>query len=190
MRRRQVLFTKETRRAVKNQRKMEAQSGIDLRMWTHRRAVKALPYIRAIARSLRGSWLDLQRARLQVRRLNAQSGSQDRSASILRAEAVREAGRAEDDFNQALRELETIHVQCLDPGKGLALIPFSKDDDLAWFIFDLFAPHGLIGWRFEVDPVDTRRILADLPPQGWADGVFSSKPLFPAFWKRQRTNPK
>jgi hypothetical protein len=57
---------------------------------------------------------------------------------------------AEGHFNEALRELEALDVYCLDPAKGLALIPFRQGDDLAWFVFDLFAPQGLDGWRFEL----------------------------------------
>jgi Uncharacterized conserved protein (DUF2203) len=159
------------------QRNQEPESTIPLRLWTYAEAVKTLPYLRAIVRSLREHWLHLQRVRLQVRRLDARPGRPDRQALILRAEAAREAELAEDHFNEALRELEAIDVYCLDPAKGLALIPFRQGDDLAWFVFDLFAPQGLDGWRFQADPLEARRPLVEKLDPGIVDKVFSSRIL-------------
>ena len=160
---------------MSEQRHQEAEETINLRLWTHAEAVKAVPYLRSIVQSLREHWLEWQRVWLQVRRLD---GRPDRQALILRAEAAREAERADDHFNEALRELEALDVSCLDPAKGLALIPFRKGEDLAWFVFDLFAPQGLDGWRFHADPLETRRMLADKQDRGPVDRVFSSRPWF------------
>jgi hypothetical protein len=136
---------------------------------------------------MREYWLDLQRARLRVRRLNALTGRPDRRALISRAEASREADRAENHFGDARRDLEVLDICCTDPVKGLALIPFRRDDHLAWFVFDLFAPQGLDGWRFTTDPSDTRRMLPGQPHRGGFDGVFSSKPWLGT---SERTNLK
>jgi hypothetical protein len=103
---------------------------------------------------------------------------------ILRAEAAREADLAEDRVNQARYELEALDVYCLDPAKGLALIPFRQGEDLAWFVFDLFAPQGLDGWRFQTDPPETRRMLADTQDQGSADRAVSSRPWF---WRMRQS---
>jgi hypothetical protein len=136
--------------------------------------VKALPYLRAIVGSLREHWLDLQRARLEVRRWDARPGRPDRRALILRAGSARDAERAEDRFNEALRELEAIHVRSLDPAGGVALLPFRQGDGVAWLVFELFAPAGVTGWRFQADPPQTRRPLADQIDPVAVDAVFAS----------------
>src|SRR5262245_15485725 len=160
---------------MRKQPHREAEAAVLVRLWTYAEAVKALPYLRAVVRSLREHWLHLQRVRLQVRRLDGRRGRPDRQALIVRAEAVREAERAEDLFHEALRELEALDVDCLDPAKGLALIPFRQGDDLAWFVFDLFAPQALDGWRFHADPLETRRALVEDRDPGLVDKVFTSR---------------
>ena len=164
---------------MRKQRNPEVESPITLRLWTYTEAVKALPYLRALVRSLREHWLHLQRARLQAQRLDARPGRPDRQALILRAEAAREAELAEDSFHEALGELKALDVHLLDPACGLALIPFRRGDDLAWFVFDLFDARGLVGWRFHSDPLETLRKvrLADIDT-GPADRESSSKPWF------------
>ena len=59
----------------------------------------------------------------------------------------------------AFNELAAIDVHCLNPAQGLALIPFRKDDELAWYVFDLFAPQGLDAWLLDSDPREERRPL-------------------------------
>src|SRR2546423_12595391 len=92
------------RSTMSKQRRQEAEATSELRLWTHAEAVKALPYLRSIVRSLREHWLHLQRVHLQVRRLDARPGRPDRQALILPAEGAREAARAADHFNEGLRE--------------------------------------------------------------------------------------
>ena len=121
---------------------------------------------------------------LQVRRLDSRPGRPDRQALILRAEAVREAEVAADHFSEAHCELNALDVYCLDPVKGLAQIPFCRDEGAAWIIFDLFAPLGLDGWRFHADSPDTRRLFADKVVPGSEDRAIDSKRLF---WQRHPT---
>ena len=64
---------------------------------------------------------------------------------------------AEDRLQDALEELHTLDIYCLDPVQGLALIPFALGDELAWFIYDLFDPKSLNFWRYHRDPVEMRR---------------------------------
>jgi hypothetical protein len=52
-------------------------------------------------------------------------------------------------------------VYCLDPAGGLALIPFRKGDNLAWYVADLFEPDGLRTWRYHHDPLSERRPITD-----------------------------
>lgn len=163
---------------MSEQRNQEAEATIALRLWTYAEAVKAVPYLRSIVRSLREHWLEAQRARLQVRRIDARPGRPDRQTLLWREAAEREAERAEESLEETLNELLALDVYGLDPVKGLALIPFRQGDDLAWFIFDLFAPHGLAGWRFQADPLETRRQLVGEQDSRVVDVVFASKPWF------------
>lgn len=159
---------------MRDQFHQDADGSNPLRMWTHAETSKAVPYLRSVVGSLREHWLEWQRLELQVRRLDTAPGRADRQALIARAEAARDAGLAEDRFNDALSELEAIDVHSLDPVQGLALIPFRKGENLAWFIFGLFVPQGLDGWRYHKDPPETRRVLADQPDRAAADRVFAS----------------
>jgi hypothetical protein len=158
---------------MRKQRHSKAKGPTALRLWTYPEAAAAVPYLRSVVRSLREHWLDAQGARRRVRRIDERPGRPGREALILRAEAVGEAEQAEESFVEALNELLALNVSCLDPAKGLALIPFRQGDELAWFIFDLFAPRGLDGWRFHADPLSTRRPLAEPLDTGLVDQVFS-----------------
>ncbi len=73
---------------------------------------------------------------------------------------------AETCFNETLEELMNINVYLLDPIRGLALIPFRKEDDLAWYVFDQFDDHGLSGWRYHNDPLEECRPLTPEAPPG------------------------
>jgi len=154
---------------MRKQHHSEPTSKATLRLWSHARAVAAVPYLRSIVRSLREHWLESRQAQLRARRLDAQPGRPSRHILILRAEAVQVAERAKEAFEEALDELLAVDVACLDPAKGLALIPFQQGDQLAWFVFDMFAPRGLDSWRFHADPLPTRRPLAE-----WLDAAYAS----------------
>src|SRR5262245_52548555 len=113
---------------MSEQRHQETGEAVTLRLWTYAEAVKAAPYLRSVVRSVREHWLHLQRARLQLQRLDARPGRPDRRALIVRAEAAQEAERAEDHFNEAVRELGALDVYVLDPAAGVALIPFRRGE--------------------------------------------------------------
>jgi hypothetical protein len=113
------------------------------RLWTYEAALSAVPYLRAVVRSLREFWLDVQSARRQIERLDSGPGRPDRQTLIRRAAAVVELDQADFKVEETFEELKAIDVFCLDPAQGLALIPFGKGDELAWYVFDLFAPQGL-----------------------------------------------
>jgi len=171
---------------MRRQRHREGKLAIKLRLWTYAEAVKVIPYLRSIVRSVREGWLESRQTRFTVQRLDAQPGRPNRSALILRVAAAQEALQAEGQFMAALRELQTLGVYCVDPVNGLALIPFRpltfrsageikmEGEDLAWFVFDLFAPQGLVGWRFHGDPLETRRPLMEELDPDRVDQVFSS----------------
>jgi hypothetical protein len=129
------------------------------RLWAYETALSAVPYVRAVIRSLREHWLHVQAVRRQIQRLGSLTGRPDRQALIRRAVAVKELDQADSKLEETIDELKAIDVDCLDPAQGLALIPFGKGDELAWYVFDLFSPQGLAAWRFDGDPLETRRPL-------------------------------
>ena len=127
-----------------------------LQTWTIRQAEAAIPYIRSIVSSLREHHLAWQARRLDVQRLAAKPGRPDRTALIDMRLASDEVGLAANRALEAAEELADLDVFCLDPGEGQALVPFLYDDQLAWYLFDLFDEHKpLRYWRFDSDPTET-----------------------------------
>ncbi|MFO0966656.1 MAG: DUF2203 family protein [Gemmataceae bacterium] len=131
-----------------------------IRLWTYSQAGKALPYIRSITTSLRQHWLDARNRKSILDRLDKRSGPLNREALLARAEAESAHSRAEEEFSQALQELMNMDVFLLDPVQGVALIPFNKENNLAWFVFDLF-DNDLKTWRFHEDTLETRRPISE-----------------------------
>ena len=78
---------------------------------------------------------------------------------IAEQETKHDLGRAEHDFQDAADELQALDVYTLDPVRGQALIPFVYDEQLAWYIFDVFDANPFRCWRFQSDPDETRRPL-------------------------------
>jgi len=95
-----------------------------LKLWTHAQAQSALPYIASVVRSIREERMEAQQYHLTAQRLARRPGRPDRSAIIAQDEARRDAERAGERFQKAVRELHAIDVDCLDPIQGQALIPF------------------------------------------------------------------
>ena len=146
------------RKANKGSRNLRA-----IRLWTYDEAAKAVPYFRSVVNSLREHWLDAQSKRRDADRLNKEPGRATR-ARILSEQALA-AGKdhAENRFNEALEELMRIDVYLLDPVRGIALIPFRKEEDLAWYVYDQYDDQGLTGWRLHNDPLEECRPLAQIP---------------------------
>ena len=144
----------------KRQRKKRKLRMINL--WNYPQASKALPYLRSIAGSLREHWLAVQGKRLELQRLLKRPGRPDRTALLANEKVDAEKIAAEDRFNDALNELMGIDVYLLDPVRGVAFIPFQKEQELAWFVFELFDSEELKSWRLHEDPLETRRPVADL----------------------------
>lgn len=127
--------------------------------WTYDQARGVLPYLRSIVRSLREHRIEAQTRQAQADRLASRPGRPDRNTLIAQEEAHRFAREAEDRFDDALDELHVLDVYCLDPIRGEALIPFVQDEQLAWYVFDLFDDEPFRSWRFHSDPLETRRPL-------------------------------
>jgi hypothetical protein len=130
-----------------------------LRVWSWSQAQKAVPFIASIVRSLRESGLEALAHHRTLRRLTERPGRPDRAALIAQQEAENAAHQAEDQFAQAAEELQALDIFSLDPLQGQALVPFVHDEQLAWYIFDLFDSQPFRFWRFQSDPDETRRQL-------------------------------
>ena len=154
---------------MKKHQHQESESAVTMRSWTSQQTMSVVPYLRGVVGSLREQWLEMRRARLEVRRLDARPGRPDRHALILRAEAAGQVDRAQSEFRETLHELNALDIVCLDPLRGFALIPFVLGEEQAWYVFDLFAPKGVEAWLFDADPPDMRRALrGDGDPATWS----------------------
>ena len=147
---------------MRKQREDVAGKAIRIRLWTHSRTMKAVPYLKAVVRSLRENWLEMRQARQQVKRLESRTNRADRQNLVLSEQVSRDADQAQKHFEESLTELLALDVFCLDPARGLALIPFAHGQALAWFVLDLFSPEGVETWRFHEDPPEVRRPLVEL----------------------------
>ncbi len=136
-----------------------------IRPWTYDRACGALAYVKSVMQSAREHRLQAQLHDLRARKLTDRPGRPDRFALIAREDALEQAERANDRFEEALEELVRIDVYCVDPVGGVAFIPFIREDQLAWFVFDLFDRELLSAWRYHDDPLETRRPLSELTDQ-------------------------
>jgi hypothetical protein len=156
---------------MKRKRKQKRRQLRMIHLWSFPQAQKAVPYFRSITRSLRDHWLEVQTKRLEVDRLSHRPGKQDRTAILANLRAHEEKTQAEDRFSDALNELMGIDVYLLDPVRGVAFVPFQKEEQLAWFVFDLFDSDELKAWRFHEDPLEMRRPIGEL------DGPVAVKPV-------------
>jgi hypothetical protein len=133
-----------------------------IQVWNYDQAVKAVPYLTSVVRALREHATDLAAARAEERRLNERPGRPDRHALIALQESQEEARRAEASVEEDLAELEQLDVYSLNPFRGQALVPFVHEEQLAWYVFDLFDSNPFRTWRFQSDPEDTRRPITAL----------------------------
>jgi hypothetical protein len=112
-------------------------------------------------RPLREAKLEAQQQHLTAKRLALRPGRPDRVTLTAREDALHAAKQADDRFHELLEELHTLDVYCLDAVQGLALIPFAKDNQLAWWICDIFDAQPLRFWRLHRDPLETRRPIPE-----------------------------
>jgi hypothetical protein len=129
------------------------------RLWTFEEAQAAVPYFSAVARSLRERYLEMLAKRRELQMFRERHGRPDRKALIEEQEACRDLQKAEQDYQDSLEELSELNVLPLDPGRGVALLPFVHDGQGAWYVFDLFDSQPIRSWRYQTDPDETRRAL-------------------------------
>jgi hypothetical protein len=138
-----------------------------IRLWSHPEARAAAPYVKSVLTSLREHRLDARRYGAETRKLADLPGRPDRTRILANAAAAKETQEAEDRFQEALEELQGLDIYLLDPVAGLALIPFVNEQQLAWFVFDLFDEEPLRSWRYHTDPLEKRRPIAEAAgPEG------------------------
>jgi hypothetical protein len=130
-------------------------------VWTYSQVHAALPYLNSIMKSLREHRLDGQIHELAAQRLANSQRRADRALLIDHQEAVRASYQARIRFEEALEEIQDMGIYCLDPIAGVALVPFAHDQQLAFFVYELFDPDKLRFWRYHNDPADTRRPLVE-----------------------------
>jgi hypothetical protein len=112
--------------------------------------------------SLRDHQLDAQSAELRAQRLADRPGQPNRDALLAQQNWLDEGSSARTRADEALEELNRLDAFCLDPINGLALVPFVHEEQLAWFIIDLFADDMLSAWRYHEDPLETRRPIGEV----------------------------
>jgi hypothetical protein len=142
---------------VKRQPKGAKERSQTIQVWTYEQAQAATPYLASILRSLREHALEALQHYHRAKRIANRSGRPSRSVIIAQHEAEKEARQADERFREALDELQDMDIYTLDPIQGQALVPFVHNDQLAWYIFDLFDSQPFRFWRFQSDPEDTRR---------------------------------
>ncbi len=141
----------------RNSRKKARSNVIRLRTWSHEQAQEARSYLASVVRSVREHFLEAIRGHNKVEDLLESKGKMTRDSIIALEEAKRDFEEARLRFEDAESELNRLDVYILDPVQGLALVPFVQDEKLAWFIYDLFDDEPLRFWRFQEDPLETRR---------------------------------
>src|SRR5262249_30788171 len=147
---------------MRSNRKESKRRKRTIRVWTYEEATAAVPYIAAVLRSLRDHWLEIAAKKQLAARLDALPGRPDRSLLIAKAEAIREANEAENRYIDAREELAALDIYCVEPARGEALVGFVHENQLAWFIFELFDPKHYRYWRYHSDPLDTRRLIGEV----------------------------
>jgi hypothetical protein len=146
--------------AVKRNSRHARRTRDTLRLWTLAEARAAAPYIASVVRSIREHALDARNQRRQLEALSEKPGRPDRTALIAWDDISRQLVRSEDQFRDATEELESLDVYCLDPIQGQGLVPFVHEEQLAWYIFDLFDTSYFRSWRYQSDPEEMRRNLS------------------------------
>jgi hypothetical protein len=128
-----------------------------IQVWTLAQAKSAAPYLTSVVRSMREHTLEGLACRRRLRHIEQRPGRPDRDDLIAAQETEAAARRAEENAVQAADELLALDIQPLNPADGQALVPFVHEEQLAWYVFDLFDAHPFRFWRFQSDPDDTRR---------------------------------
>ncbi|GEM_PF-286370 len=135
-----------------------------LQTWSFDQVTKALPYLIDVTRSLRESYLAKQ---FEKRRLNKISQvltglgltSQGRTYLIQIQQTQFDLDLASSKYESDAQELESMGIFVVSPSNGCVAIPFLQEEQLAWYVLELYHEETICGWRYQSDPIETRRPL-------------------------------
>ena len=130
-----------------------------IQVWSYDQTIKALPYLLEVICSLRENYLAMQFANHRLTKIGQRLGRPDRSAFIAKQEAQMDSETASSKYNQDVAELESMGMFVASPANGVVAIPFIEEEQLAWFILELYYEDHVVGWRYQSDPLDTRRAI-------------------------------
>ncbi len=130
-----------------------------IQVWSYDQAIKALPYLLEVIRSLRENYLAMQFANHRLSKIGQRLGRPDRSVFIAKQEAQLDSETSSSKYNQDVAELESMGMFVASPANGVVAIPFIEEEQLAWFILELYHEDHVVGWRYQSDPLDTRRAI-------------------------------
>ena len=130
-----------------------------IQVWSYDQTIKALPYLLEVIRSLRENYLAMQFANHRLSKIGQRLGRPDRSVFIAKQEAQMDSETASSKYNQDVAELESMGMFVASPANGVVAIPFIEEEQLAWFILELYHEDHVVGWRYQSDPLDTRRAI-------------------------------
>ena len=130
-----------------------------IQVWSYDQTIKALPYLLEVIRSLRENYLAMQFANHRLNKIGQRLGRPDRSVFIAKQEAQSDSETASSKYNQDVAELESMGMFVASPANGVVAIPFIEEEQLAWFILELYHEDHVVGWRYQSDPLDTRRAI-------------------------------
>jgi hypothetical protein len=154
-------------------RKTSKRKKETIQPWTYEQALGVLPYLGSVVRSLREHRLEAVIRHREAKAIAGRPGRADRATIIAQEDAAKAARAADEQFEAALEELHQLDIYCLDPIRGEALVPFVHDNQLAWYIYDVFDEEPFRFWRYHSDPLEARRPIADAwnGPAGAAQAV-------------------
>lgn len=130
-----------------------------IQVWSFDQTIKALPYLLEVIRSLRENYLAMQFANHRLSKIGQRLGRPDRSVFIAKQEAQLDSETSSSKYNQDVAELESMGMFVASPANGVVAIPFIEEEQLAWFILELYHEDHVVGWRYQSDPLDTRRAI-------------------------------
>jgi hypothetical protein len=142
-------------------RKTSKRKKENIQPWTYEQARGVLPYLASVVRSLREHRLEALTHHRNARAIADRPGRPVRATIIAQEEETRAASAADERFEAALEELHQLDIYCLDPVRGEALVPFVHDNQLAWYIYDVFDEAPYRFWRYHTDPLEARRPTAE-----------------------------
>lgn len=126
-------------------------------VWNYHQSKKALPYLLEITKAIRENYLEAKGTKRQLEIIDHKKGKHDRMDFIRMQELGVEHQLAQGKYQQDVDELEEMGIFLVSPTQGLIAIPFVIEEQLAWFLLDIHDEEPIHAWRYQSDPLETRR---------------------------------